>query len=162
MSDQVSTTDKQSIIYSKRIIAKRAARVVAVQSVYSITQDDQTDKSVDEKIADILEIYQGEMSFSKLSRANHSYLIKLVRGVFKEQEFLTSQASKYLASGWKFERLPAVIQAILLTGICELYLDKSIEKEIVINEYLEICKIFSHSGEAGFVNSVLDKVAQER
>lgn len=162
MSDQVSTTDKQAIIYSRKILAKRAARVVAVQSVYSITQDNQTDKSVDEKIIDILDIYQGELAFSKLSKANHGYLIKLVRGVFKEKEFLIAQISKHLSSGWKFERLPAVIQAILLVGSCELYLDKTLSKQIVINEYLEICKIFSHTGEAGFVNSVLDKVSQER
>lgn len=157
---EVKNTTKS---YSTTIIKKRSARVLAVQCVYSVTTVPLEDtKTIDDRILGIIDLYSDELSTSKLSRANQTFLIKLVREVFDKKTELESIISQHLSSEWRFERLAKVIQSVLLVGACELFLDKELDKEIIINEYLEIAKIFSHDGEVGFLNHVLDQLAKHR
>ena len=123
---------------------------------YSIQQDHAYEKTIDEKILDILKIYSEEMPESKLSKTDESKLITLVRQAHANKVILIEEVSKYLAENWRFERLPKVIQAIILIGAMEI--KDGGDKKMVINESVEIAKIFNHPGEAGFVNSVLDKL----
>lgn len=143
-------------IRSRKNLEKRSARILAVQCYYSIQQDHAYEKTIDEKILDIIKIYTEEMPESKLSKTDESKLIILVRETFANKADLIEEISKYLAENWRFDRLPKVVQAILLIGAMEI--KEGVDKKVVINESVEIAKMFNHSGEAGFVNSVLDKL----
>ncbi|MFN5381693.1 MAG: transcription antitermination factor NusB [Alphaproteobacteria bacterium] len=147
---------------SKKILKKRAARVLAVQCIYAVIIDTVSGSSVDDKILGIIELYSNELEDSRLSRADQTFLINLVRKTFEYKDTLQGNISQYLAKEWRFERLANVVQSILLAAACELFLDRDTDKEVIINEYLEIAKIFSHAGEVGFLNQVLDQIAKAR
>jgi N utilization substance protein B len=147
---------------SKKILKKRAARVLAVQCIYAVIIDTISGSSVDDKILGIIELYSNELEDSRLSRADQTFLINLVRKTFEYKDTLQGNISQYLAKEWRFERLANVVQSILLAAACELFLDRDTDKEVIINEYLEIAKIFSHAGEVGFLNQVLDQIAKAR
>ncbi len=159
MPDSLSITNKAKQIFSSKILGKRAARIIAVQCLYSIESDVASHKSTDEKLNDIISVYENELSDSKLSKADQSYLIQLVRFAVDNSSKLEDKISTYLAKDWRIGRLPKVVAAILRCAAAELFLDKALDHRIVINEYLEIAKLFSHEGETGFINSVLDKIA---
>ena len=76
------------------------------------------------------------------------------------QPKLIKEISKYLDKDWRFERLGKLPQIILLLATYELYYFKEMKKGIIISEYMLIAKKFSHDGETGFFNSILDKVWQ--
>jgi len=154
MSETESITNK---IYSKKIIGKRLARVMAVQCLYSINVE-HAEGNIDDIIYNLIKTDYAEVGGTNLSALDEAHLIRLARGAFENQTQLASGLQNFLAEDWKFNRLPKLMQAILLVGAYELkFLDKT-KNAIVINEYLEIAKIFNHSGEVGFINSVLDRI----
>jgi N utilization substance protein B len=155
---EISSITKR--IFSSKILKKRAARIIAVQCLYSIASDEASNKSVDEKLSDIISVYENELSNSKLSQADHSYLIQLVRFAAENTLELENKISEHLLDNWRIERLPKVIASILKCATSELFLNKKLDRQIIINEYLEIAKLFNHEGETGFVNSVLDKISR--
>lgn len=157
---EVPNTTKR--IFSSKILGKRAARILAVQCLYSIITDKVQDKSTDEKVNDIILLYMNELADSKFSKANQAYLIKLARFAVDNADAIAENISKHLAKDWKIERLPKVVACILKCAVSELFLDKALDSKIIINDYLEIAKLFNHEGEVGFINTVLDKVSASR
>lgn len=154
MSETESITNK---VYSKKIIGKRLARVMAVQCLYSINIEHAED-NIDNMIYNLIKTDYSDIGGTTLSSLDEAHLIQLARGTFKNQPQLVLGLQNFLAENWKFNRLPKLVQAILLVGAYELkFLDKA-EAAVIINEYLEIAKLFNHVGEVGFINSVLDRV----
>ncbi len=160
MQEQPSTTKQKGT--PAKFFKKHAARIAAVQILYSIENDQDHATTTDSKIYDILEVYQNELSKSKISKADHAHLVRLVRFTKDNMDDINAKISPLLGKDWRLERLPKMVLYVLQTAVGELYLDKDIDAKIVINEYLEIAKIFNHEGEAGFINSLLDKIAQQR
>lgn len=159
MSDATNTTKK---IYSKKILEKRAARVLAVQCIYSIEHDKSYNKSIDEKILDIMSSYHIDMLGFVKADIDEAYYIKLVRHVFSNYSDWEAKISEHLLKEWSFARLPSLLRAILLTGACELFLYQDVDNKIIINEYIEISKLFNHEGEAGFINKILHSICAKR
>jgi len=155
MSKPISTTKSN---LSPQILKKRAARILAVQCVYSIDIDKFSDKTPDEKILDMI-LMAPKLKEYKLSKPDEAYFISLVRLYIRDKDIIVGFIAPYLSKEWRFERLAKVIQAILKIAAVELRNKKELEPAIIINEYLEITKFFNHEGEAGFVNTVLDKLA---
>ena len=60
---------------------------------------------------------------------------------------------KALNNAWIWERLQPLIRAILLYGLYELFIN---EPKVVINEMVNITKIYTIGGEYKLVNKVLD------
>lgn len=145
-------------IFSQKINNRRSARIIAVQCIYAIEHDTAYSKNVDEKLAEIISIYTNELSDSKLSSVNQSYLIKLVRFAAINKSGIEAEVTKHLSKEWKISRIPKLIYCILICAVGELLLMETLNKKIIINDYLEIAKLFNHVGEAGFINSILDKI----
>lgn len=156
MAEEASNTTKH---IAGNPLKKRAARMIAVQSLYSIDLDKLTDKTSDEKLLDIISIYENELSESRISKSDQPHLIKLVRFAVENQVDIDSKISANLAEKWRVDRLPKVVVAILRCGVSELFMDKSLDKKVIIGEYLEIAKMLNHKGEAGFINTILDKAS---
>jgi N utilization substance protein B len=152
--------DKSTIkpIYSKKYQEKRAARVLAVQCMYSYQNND--DVALDQVIYDIIKDSKSQDILDDFSKSDEKILITLVRGANSNIENLKLSISKHLSKEWRFDRLGKVIQAILLVAAYEL-MTKENDAAVVINEYIEITKLFNHEGESGFINSVLDGIAKD-
>jgi transcription antitermination factor NusB len=151
MSDQQPTTKE---IYSKKILQKRLARLIAVQALYAQFQ---TGDDIDQVIFGLLTNNDSDAEKPQVDKANEALLVKLARGTYRKLPELKTIASGLMAENWRFERLPLLIQAILVTGIFEIRVLQTADLPILINEYLEIAKFFNHEAEVGFVNTVLEK-----
>jgi transcription antitermination protein NusB len=147
---------------SGKILKRRAARIMAIQCFYSINIDKVHKDNTDEKISDILYIYDNKLVDSKLSKVSEGYFIFLVRSCLVDKEKIIELISLYLSEDWKFVRLGKVIQAILMIAVTEILNKKSLDPAILISEYLEITKFFNHGSEVGFVNGLLDKITKNR
>ena len=70
---------------------------------------------------------------------------------------LTEEIKKHLTATWEFERLGFVEQAILLMSAEEL-LHQDTDRAVVINEAVEIAKIYCDDDAPKLINGVLDQL----
>jgi N utilization substance protein B len=61
----------------------------------------------------------------------------------------------------KLEKVDRMNLTVLLLGVYEIKTDKTSSPGIFINEYVNIAKKYCPPESAGFINSVLDKIAKE-
>lgn len=59
------------------------------------------------------------------------------------------------------ERLDGVELAILRLGVCELLCREDVPVPVVINEYVELAKVFGAQDSHKYINGVLDKLAPQ-
>lgn len=137
-------------------LGRRQARILAVQCLYNIALTPENVKPAEEIIADIL-----EYGVSVSVKLDQQYFLNLINNAYKNIFSLHKIIQKYLANGWKINRLAEPIQVILVLAAYEIIYNFDVHVRVLMNEYIEITKIFNHQGESGFVNSVLDKIAKE-
>ena len=90
---------------------------------------------------------------------DNEFVKEIVYGVTTYKDEINSIANKYL-SGWTINRLGNTDQAILLMGIYELmYTDTP--SIVVINEAVELAKLYSDDKVKDMINGVLDKIYHE-
>jgi len=70
---------------------------------------------------------------------------------------IIDKINSLLKSGWNFNRLPMIDQAILFMAISEITLEFD-ERAIIINEAIEISKLFSETDQYKYINGILDKL----
>ena len=67
---------------------------------------------------------------------------------------------KKFSNNWKFERIGIVELAILRIAIYEMLYLKEVAVNIVINEALELAKIFADENSSAFIHGILDSIVQ--
>lgn len=72
------------------------------------------------------------------------------------EEVLIEKINPFLQKDWAFERLAFVDQAIILLAVCELE-RKLNDKAIVIDEAIELAKLYSDDDAFKYINAILDK-----
>ena len=87
---------------------------------------------------------------------NRDFFNLLINNVVYNLSVLKEEISTYLTD-WDFDRLNFVEQAILLIATCELRLQE-VERAIVIDEAINLCKKFSDEESYRYINGVLDKL----
>ncbi|MBR0230275.1 MAG: transcription antitermination factor NusB [Erysipelotrichaceae bacterium] len=70
---------------------------------------------------------------------------------------LTEEIKKHLTASWDFDRLGFIEQAILLMSAEEL-LHQDTDRAVVINEAVEIAKIYCDEDAPKLINGVLDQL----
>ncbi len=152
-----SLTTLKPIHFSKK---RRLARVMAIQTIYSIMIHPSDDLNLNKAIYNIIKIY--EKRRITYNSGDEKYLIHLVKGCYEQMDILDKQIQKYLSVEWKLERIGKVVQTLLRVAAFELIHCVDTDGAVIINEYLEIAKYLNHDGEVGFINSVLDKIAKDK
>lgn len=149
-----SITD--STVINEAFNKKRLARVLAVQSVYchfALKEEREFKYS----IHDVMSSYKSSEMAEEVDDADEKRLIQICKKVEEEVERIDSLIAEFLDKNWKVSRLPALVLSILRAAIGEYLLRKKrLDYKVLINEYVEITKLFNHDGEAGFVNKILD------
>ncbi len=108
------------------------------------------ESKIDYEIEDVI---QSEMTDSD------PFVSSCLKGVLKERETLISLANSYLVD-WELKRLSKVDQAILLLAIYELeYTDTP--RAVVINEAIELSKLYSDEKVVKMINGVLDSICHK-
>jgi N utilization substance protein B len=129
---------------------RHRGRELAFQILFQI---DQTGDKVNAVIA----------RFEEMRRANAAaaeFAESLAVGAFSEQEGLDALIEG-AAENWKLERLMSVDRALLRLGAFELARRSEIPVEVVIDECVELAKIYGSDESGGFVNGVLDQLAKK-
>ena len=88
-----------------------------------------------------------------------SYSIFLINGVEKNLDKIDSIIKKNIKN-WKFERISRVTKCALRIGIFEI-LNDDIPIPIVINEAVELAKIYGGEEDANYVQAVMSSVFRE-
>lgn len=125
---------------------RRIAREKALQSIFQIDMNETSPKDAIDYVLD------GE--------ASDDYLEKLVEGVTEHIEEMDSILTKHLEK-WSVDRLATVDRNILRVAVYEMiHCKEDVPVNVVINEALEIAKIYGDESSSKFINSVLSKVKQ--
>jgi transcription antitermination protein NusB len=136
-----------------RILKRRQKRISAIMCFfqYFSTRDD---------METIIETFEQD-----IVPYNHSEFFVVFDDDFKSLltiaiEYETQVINKInslLRDGWVFDRLPMIDRAILFMAISEITLEFD-DKAIIINEAIEISKIFSEQDQYKYINGLLDKL----
>lgn len=139
--------------------ARRAARLAAVQALYQLDLvPGPVEAVIEEFVQHRLGGGDGE---SPTAAADRTMFAELVRGVAARQADLDAMIGANLAPGWTLGRLDRVLRAALRAGTFELLARPDIPARVAINEYVELAHSFFSGKEPGFVNGVLDRLAQQ-
>ena len=137
---------------SKKISTSRArskARRCALQAIYQWQVGGQA-------IADIESQFMAEQD---LSQADVAYFSELVHGVPAHAAELDAHMTPYLDR--PVAELDPVELAILRIGISELAHHLDIPFRVVINEAVELAKVFGAEQSHRYINGIMDKVARD-
>ena len=128
--------------------ARSLARRRAMQALYQWQLTGQKGK-------DIVLQFAGD---SDHQRADHELFRELVLGAIKHQEALDATIAGF--SDRDVAQLDPVEHAILLVGVYELTHRPETPYRVIINEAVEVCRVFGAEDGHKFVNALLDKAAQ--
>jgi N utilization substance protein B len=125
---------------------RRTAREKALQALFQI------DVSSTEPSAAIEHVLEGERS--------DDYLSKLVNGVIEHLDEIDQLIKAYLEK-WSLERLATVDRNLLRIAVFELkYEHDEVPEKVVLDEAIEIAKLYGDDQSSKFINGVLSKVKQ--
>lgn len=127
--------------------ARRRGRIYAMFALYSydmnarqvtmaeLLQFSYEDKAIDDNV----------LSFAK----------EIIIGTIENLDFIDGKIID-TSENWHFDRIQYVDRAIIRLSIYALYFQKDIPRSVVIDEALEIAKIFSDKDSYKFINGILD------
>ena len=103
-----------------------------------------------------LEVGQFWQHFRKGSKTP-AYLLQLVEGVAAHLEELDAMIALY-SEHWRLERMAAVDRNLLRLAAYELLYQTQIPPKVVINEAVELAKLYGTEVSGAFVNGILDRI----
>lgn len=113
-------------------------------NVYNINK---IEYNIDDVIKEVIEI-------------DNEFVKDIVYGVVTKKEELDSIANTYL-NNWTIDRLGNTDQAIIRMSIYELLYTKTPDV-VVINEAVELAKLYSDDDVKNMINGVLDKIYHKK
>jgi len=122
---------------------RRQARELALQALFQL---DNHDISIEEAIGHVTE-------------EQDSFLTQLVIGAVEHKDEIDASLTDKLEN-WSLSRLPKIERTVLRIAVFELLYTEETPAKVVINEALEICKVFGDEKSSRFVNGVLSKFAE--
>jgi transcription antitermination protein NusB len=145
----------------KAVLSKRlAARFAAVQALYQLdvtgaAPSSVVDEFVQHRLGAILEPLGLEIREPAVDEA---FFRRLVLGVMSDRANIDATLSRSLSAEWSLDRCGFLLRACLRAAAFELSECADVPVRVVINEYVELAKLFLPDGEPAFVNAVLDKL----
>lgn len=96
----------------------------------------------------------------KIKNKQQEFALSLFNGVLEKLNHVDGQISKHLKE-WDIQRIGGIERALLRLGVYELCFT-STDAPIVINEAIELAKLYGSDNAPRFVNGVLDAIVKER
>lgn len=101
----------------------------------------------------------GAVVLGELEVAPDPYAAQLVRGVSEHEAELDALISRFLRRDWRMERLALLDRIILRLASYELGHEADVPTAVVIDQAVELAKMFSTEQAPPFINGVLRSVA---
>lgn len=131
----------------KKISPRRRARECAVQALYSW--------AVSQNSPEIVEL--NFMTEQDMKGVDTPYFRKLFRQTVENVEAVERTMQGYLDRG--LAELDPIEKAILRLAVYELQFEADVPYKVVINEAIEVAKVFGADESHKYINGVLDKIA---
>ena len=96
----------------------------------------------------------------EFTRIDQEYFELLLKEILENTDSLDKTAFKFTDRSIK--RLDPIERAILWIGLCEFSFHKDTPSIVVINEAIELAKVFGAQDSFQFINGVLDSFLQEQ
>ena len=140
---EIMTEQKQV----KKPSARRRARECTVQALYSWAVSGNTAEQVE--LAFVLD--------QDMDGVDKPYFRKLFRQTIENIETVDFSISPYIDR--TFDELDPIETAILRLAVYELHFELDVPYKVVINEAIEVAKVFGADESHKYINGVLDKIA---
>lgn len=131
----------------KKPSARRRARECTVQALYSWAVSGNTAEQVE--LAFVLD--------QDMDGVDKPYFRKLFRQTVENIEAVDFSISPYIDRA--FDELDSIETAILRLAVYELRFELDVPYKVVINEAIEVAKVFGADESHKYINGVLDKIA---
>ena len=131
----------------KKISPRRRARECAVQALYSW--------AVSQNSPEIVEL--NFMTEQDMKGVDTPYFRKLFRQTVENVEAVERTMQGYLDRG--LAELDPIEKAILRLAVYELQFEADVPYKVVINEAIEVAKVFGADESHKYINGVLGKIA---
>ncbi len=131
--------------------SRRSARIIALQALYQI---DIGGRNLD----DVLTF---DWVDKRYDEATLSFARILIKGTVENLDFIDNKIRNQLEH-WDLERLSYIDRAILRFSTFSLYFQDDVPDTVIINEAVELAKIFGTDDSYRFVNGVLDGIRREK
>lgn len=132
---------------NKFLLHRREGRIVAFQALFAY---DFSKKPIE----DLLKF---DWLDAKYSSESLDYAKFLLTGTIENIELIDSNIKSRLRN-WDFERISIIDKSILRFSIYSLIFEKKLSKNIIINEAIEIVKLYGTQDSYKFVNGILDAI----
>ena len=131
--------------------SRRSARIIALQALFQI---------------DMSDVYGDEIfAFGWLDKeyddATIDFARLLVQGTLDDLQNIDDHIKKQLEH-WDLDRVSCVDRAILRFSTYSLFSQDDVPDTVIINEAIDIAKIFGSDDSYRFVNGVLDGIRKEK
>ena len=137
------------MVESSFAAARRRARTVALQVLYEVDSVDHPSDQVSSRYLDERRLPKDAVDFAR----------GLVAGVMANKALIDGAISS-LAPSWPISQLSIIDRNLLRLAICELAIEKASPPKVVINETVELAKLYGSDGSSRFVNGVLGSVVE--
>jgi len=124
------------------------ARRAAVQALYQWDLTQQRAQDIESSFAQIHDMVN----------VDRKYLAQVLKEVPELEEELENVIAPVI--GREFKTLDPVERAILRLGAYELKHREDVPKKVVLNEMIELAKVFGSDHSYKFINGVMDKLAK--
>jgi transcription antitermination protein NusB len=126
---------------------RRTAREKALQAIFQMDVSQVTSDAALEHVLD--------------GASNDPYLNRLVTGISEHIETIDEVISNHLEK-WTIDRLANVDRNLLRLSVYELiYCKEDVPANVVIDEAIEIAKIYGDDQSSKFINGLLSKVKEK-
>ncbi len=128
---------------------RRKSRELALQILF------QTEFTPEVTMRDMVSVFE-----KNIDNQIMDYTMLLVKGVQQHKEKIDTRIQE-ASRHWKIDRMASVDRNILRSAVYEmLHAQNPLEPKIVINEAIEIAKIFGTQDSGSFVNGILDQIVR--
>lgn len=166
-----------------RRIQSSSARLAAVQALYAL--DVEEDQGSSERpdsgrvesivrafmdgslgsvamldVPDPMGLFDPTEERTELAPPDGELFCQLVRGTAHDLKRVDDVVKSALSNDWPWDRLEALLRAILRVAVFELMERPKTPVRVVIKEYVDLTASFYSGPERGMVNAVLDRLAR--
>ena len=85
----------------------------------------------------------------------------IVQEASKRKQEINDIIMQSLSKDWDKDRIELLLQCILTAGICEFFVNPTLDAPVIINEYVDITRSFYDGPEVKLVNAVLDNFSKK-
>lgn len=103
------------------------------------------------------ECLEAEVLGNTFTEETAAFVDRIVRGTQEGAADLDSKLLPFLASGWELDRIAVIDKLVLRMACFELWNEADIPPKVIINEYVNLAKLYGTGDSGKFVNGVLAK-----